>query len=116
MLGTHWVRVLQECLELVVLCERDYLQYRAKLGENLPGGVRGRESHSSEKARMKLLFGMTVSATDPLNSKTYYTAVQSRDLYPPSSTQANFKIAKKALASWLNSYCKQKAQWINLAT
>jgi hypothetical protein len=40
MLGAHRICILQQCLKLVVLGERDDFQNCAKLGENLqvPGG------------------------------------------------------------------------------
>lgn len=37
MLGRHAVSILNESLELVVLCEGDDLQHSPKLGENLEG-------------------------------------------------------------------------------
>lgn len=40
MLGRHAVSILNESLELVVLCEGDDLQHGPKLGENLEGRQR----------------------------------------------------------------------------
>lgn len=42
-LGCHAVHMLNESLELVVLCEGDDLQYSPELGENLEG-----REHNSE--------------------------------------------------------------------